>query len=306
MTIRMSYLRIMLGCTLGLIAQSTMAAKYPAMADILASSKNADWRALDPETTLYVELPVGRVIIDLASRFAPLHIAKIKALARKQYFNGLPINRVQENYVVQWSDPRASSDVAASAAVAPEFDVLLTRDMPFARLPDGDVYAPEVGFSEGFPAARDRKLKRAWLAHCYAMVGVGRDNDPTSGSGQELYVVIGHAPRHLDRNVALVGRVVQGMELLTSLPRGTDAMGGYAENQKPLIIKSVMVEADVPVAERTPLEIIRTDTATFAALVESRRNRHEEWFSTPTGHIDLCNVPIVVRPRVCSGANCRG
>lgn len=306
MTIRMSYLKIMLGCALWLIAQSTMAAKYPAMADILASSKNADWRALDPETTLYVELPGGRVIIEMAARFAPLHIAKIKALARKRYFNDLPINRVQDNYVVQWSDPHASSDAAASTAVAPEFDVPLTRDMPFARLPDGDVYAPEVGFSEGFPVARDGKLKRAWLAHCYAMVGVGRDNDPASGTGQELYVVIGHAPRHLDRNVALVGRVVQGMELLTSLPRGTDAMGAYAGNQKPLIIKSVMVEADVLAAERTNLEVIRTDTPTFAALVESRRNRHEEWFFTPTGHIDLCNVPIVVRPKVCSGAKCRG
>ncbi len=304
MTLRKDCRKIMLGCALALVAQTAMASKYLAMGDILASSKNTDWRVLDPETTLYVDLPGGRVIIDMAPRFAPLHIAKIKALARKRYFHGLPINRVQDNYVVQWSDPRASSDAVASKAVAPEFDVPLIRDMPFARLPDGDVYAPEVGFSEGFPMARDRKLKRAWLAHCYAMVGVGRDNDPTSGSGQELYVVIGHAPRHLDRNVALVGRVVQGMELLTSLPRGTDAMGGYAENQKPLIIKSVMVEADVPLAERTQLEIIRTDTPTFAALVESRRNRHEEWFFSPTGHVDLCNVPIVARPRVCPKPNC--
>ncbi len=92
-------------------------------------------------------------------------------------------------------------------------------------MPDGDVYAPEVGFSGGFPAARSSALRRTWLAHCYGMVGVGRDLDVRSGSGAEMYVVIGHAPRHLDRNVALVGRVVQGVELLSSLPRGSADMG---------------------------------------------------------------------------------
>ena len=105
--------------------------------------------------------------------------------------------------------------------------------MPFTRLPDGDVYAPEVGFSDGLPVARSAALHRTWLAHCYGMVGVGRDLDVQSGSGAEMYVVIGHAPRHLDRNVALVGRVVKGMELLAALPRGSEQMGFYAKTEAP-------------------------------------------------------------------------
>ncbi len=87
------------------------------------------------------------------------------------------------------------------------------------RIADG--YAPEVGFSGGFPAARDPRTGETWLVHCYAMVGAGRANEVDSGTGAELYVVTGHAPRQLDRNIALIGRVVQGMELLSVLPRGT-------------------------------------------------------------------------------------
>ena len=175
--------------------------------------------------------------------------------------------------------------------------------MPFTALPDPDTYAAQTGFSDSLPAARNPKIGRTWLTHCYGMVGVGRDLDVRSGSGAELYVVIGHAPRHLDRNVALVGRVVKGMELLSALPRGSADMDFYAKTQTPLPIKSVRVAADVPQAERSNLEVIRTDSAAFAALVESRRNRPEEFFKFPAGRIDLCNVPIAVRQRPAAAAH---
>jgi peptidylprolyl isomerase len=268
------------------------------MPEVLAASSAADWRPPDPENTLYVELPGGRVVIELAPAFAPLHVANIKTLARAGYFNGLAIIREQDNYVAQWGDPENRHPLPLRIGkVAPEFDSTLPPHMSFTRLPDGDVYAPEVGFSEGFPVARSAALHKVWLAHCYGMVGVGRDLDVESGSGAEMYVVIGHAPRHLDRNVALVGRVLKGMELLSSLPRGSAEMGFYAKTEKPLPIRSIRVAADVPAAERSNLEVIRTDTATFTALVESRRNRPEDFFKVPAGRIDLCNVPVAVRER---------
>jgi peptidylprolyl isomerase len=238
------------------------------------------------------------VVIELAPAFAPLHVANIKTLARARYFDGLSVIREQDNYVAQWGDPDNRHPLPAGIGkVAAEFDSALPPHMAFTRLPDGDVYAPEVGFSEGFPVARSPELHKVWLAHCYGMVGVGRDLDAESGSGAEMYVVIGHAPRHLDRNVALVGRVVKGVELLSSLPRGSAEMGFYAKNEKPLPIKSIRVAADVPAAERSNLEVIRTGTPAFAALIESRRNRPEDFFKTQAGRIDLCNVPIAVRER---------
>ncbi len=274
------------------------------MPEILAASAPADWRALDPENTLYLELRGGRVVIELAPRFAPLHVANIKTLTRAHFFDALPIIRVQDNYVAQWGDPEQRHPIPAGIGkVAPEFDSPIPAGMPFTRLPDGDVYAPEVGYSDELPVARSPALHRRWLAHCYAMVGVGRDLDVESGSGAELYVVIGHAPRHLDRNVALVGRVMKGVELLSGLPRGSAEMGFYAKTEAPTPIKSIRIAADVPQSERTDLEVLRTDSSAFAALIESRRNRPEDFFKVPAGHIDLCNVPIAVRERRATAAH---
>jgi peptidylprolyl isomerase len=290
--------KFLIPCALVFLPTAVPAAKHPSMPEVLAASTPADWRALDPDNTLYVELPGGRVVIELAPRFAPLHVANIKTLTRARYFDALSIIRVQENYVAQWGDPDNRHPLPAGIGkVAPEFDSPTPADLPFTRLPDGDVYAPEVGFSDGLPVARSAPLHRTWLAHCYGMVGVGRDLDVQSGSGAELYVVIGHAPRHLDRNVALVGRVVKGMELLSALPRGSEPMGFYSKTEPPTPIKSIRVAADVPRAERSNLEVVRTDSVTFTALVESRRNRPEDFFKVPAGHIDLCNVPIAVRER---------
>jgi peptidylprolyl isomerase len=274
------------------------AAPHPSMSQVLAASKPADWRPVDPENTLYMELPSGRVIIELAPAFAPVHVRNIKTLARTGYFDGLAIIREQDNYVAQWGDAENRHPIpdAIGKSTAAEFDSPLPAHMAFTKLPDGDVYAPEVGFSDGFPVARATAQKRAWLAHCYGMVGVGRDEAADSGSGAELYAVIGHAPRHLDRNVALVGRVLKGMELLSGLPRGTGDLGFYTTEQQPLPIKSVHVAADIPAAQRTNLEVLRTDSATFAALIESRRNRPESFFKLQAGRIELCNVPLPVRP----------
>ncbi len=276
-------------------------AKPVTMAQVLEASKPTDWRALDPDNTLYLDLPAGRVVIELAHAFAPLHAKNIRTLAHEHYFDGLAILRVQDNFVTQWGDPNADDKEkirslgTASKTLAPEFERSIAKDLSFTRLPDGDVYAPEVGFTNGMPAARDSKAGKTWLAHCYGMVGAGRDNAIESGSGAELYVVTSQAPRQLDRNIAVVGRVVQGMEWLSALPRGTGALGFYEKPEQRIAIKSVRLAADVPAAERTPIEILRTDTPTFAALVESRRNRRDDWYKVPAGKIDLCNVPIPVR-----------
>jgi peptidylprolyl isomerase len=271
-------------------------------ADVLAASTAADWRPLDPQNTLYLELPAGRVIIELAPQFAPHHAANIQALAREGYYDGIAVVRSQDNYVVQWADPDGKRPIKnAQRTLAAEFE-RTSRGVPFTPLVDPDTYAPEVGFSDGFPTARDPKFGRAWLVHCYGMVGAGRDNDVDSGGGIELYAVTGHAPRHLDRNVTLVGRVVQGMEMLSALPRGTGALGFYEKPEQRLPIRSVRVAVDLPASQRTELEVLRTDTPTFTAYVEARRNRREEWFKVPAGHVDVCNVPVVSRPRNAAAA----
>ncbi len=270
------------------------------MANVLKSSKPSDWRPLDPNNTIYMQLKSGRVIIELAPTFAPNHVANIRTMVKTKYFDGLAIVRSQDNYVVQWGDPEAGeADAkpfgAAKGRLKGEF-FRSAKGLVFTSLASRDPYANEVGFSGGLPVGRDSATGRAWLAHCYGMVGAGRDVGADSGNGAELYVVIGHAPRHLDRNVTLVGRVVEGMQHLSTLPRGTGELGFYAKAEEPMPIESIRLAADVPVSERVALEVMRTDTATFEKLVDARRTRREEWFVDSVGRIGLCNVPLPVRP----------
>lgn len=262
---------------------------------LAADDAQSPWRPLDPENTLYMELTGGRVIIELAPQFAPNHVKNIKALVRAKYFDQQRINRVQDNFVTQWGDPNFAGPLGEAKRTLPAEFTRSAVGLPFTPLPDPDVYAPQTGFVEGFPAARESPTGRAWLVHCYGMVGVGRDNDANSGGGTELYAVIGHAPRQLDRNITLVGRVVQGMDLLSSLPRGKGSMGLYENPSQHTVIKTMRVAADVPESERTPLEVMRTDSPDFARRVESRRNPSDEWYKVAAGKVDVCNVPIPVR-----------
>jgi peptidylprolyl isomerase len=274
-------------------------------ADILAASPAADWRALDPENTLLMDLPSGQVIIELAPRFAPEHAANIRALARGGYYDGLAILRVQDNFVTQWGDP--DGEDAAKAKVLPagararlpaEFSVPLERvgkSTGFARLPDVDGWAPRTGFAEGMPVAADPKLGQAWLAHCYGMVGAGRNEAVDSSNGTELYAVIGHAPRGLDLNITVVGRVLKGMELLSALPRGAAAMGFYDKPEQRTGIQRVRLLAEVPTAERPALQVLKTESTTWTQLLDARRYRGG-WFVHSPKHIDICSAAVPTRP----------
>lgn len=281
-------------------AGATAVAATLTMAEVLEASKADEWRSPDPERLLYLEIPDGRVVIELAQDFAPKHVANIQQLVRQNYFDGLAILRAQDNFVVQWGDPEAEDEAKrrsvgkASRTLGPEFE-RPSAGLDFVQLQEADGYAREVGFSNGFPAGRDPVEGRAWAAHCYGTLGVGRDNAADSGGGTELYVVTGHAPRQLDRNITVVGRVIKGMELLSSLPRGTAALGFYDKPEQRTTIKSIRVAADVPEKDRESLELLRTDSESFQKLIEARRNRRDEWYKRPAGHIDLCSVPLPVR-----------
>ncbi len=297
-----------LALTLTAVATSVAAEPPPpppppgTMAAVLAASQPGEWRRLDPARTVYMDLDAGRVVIELAPTFAPKLYDNLRTLVRTGYFDGLSVNRVQDNFVVQWGDADGKRAAPIGKTSPPEFERAWSADLAFTVLPDGDVFAPQVGFVEGFPVAGDRAAGRIWMAHCYGALGVGRDNAADSGTGVELYAVIGHAPRQLDRNITVAGRVVQGMELLAALPRGSQAMGFYATAPERVTIRRVRFADALPAAERVGLEALRTDSASFAAVVESRRNRRDGWYLKPAGRIDLCSVPLPVRSVVAEPA----
>jgi peptidylprolyl isomerase len=288
----MLVLRMRLTLAATLLLATAASAAPPALKspdEVLKASPKSDWHRLDPAELMVMELKNGRVVIALAPGFAPRTVANIQKLVRDGYFSkGAAIIRSQDNYVVQWArDPEPKSTGGWA-----EFE----RDVSpgFHALKDPDTYAPQAGFDGDFPAASDGR--REWLVHCYGMVGAGRDLAPATGDGAELYAVTGQAPRHLDRNITMVGRVVQGMELLSSLPRGSAPMGFYAKPAQHVTILSVAMANALPPNAQPRLEALTTASNSFAAYAEARRNRGGPFFVRPAGRVDVCNIPLPVRP----------
>jgi len=270
-------------------------ARLPTAADIVAAAPSGAWAPIPAEDLLIVDLDNRqRVVIALAPGFAPVHVANIRRLARSGWFAGTTINRVQDNYVTQWGDATEKKPLPVGLVADPpaEYERALPG-LDFRPMPFRDAYAERSGHASGWPVASDGR--RAWLTHCYGMVGVGRNLSPDTGTGAELYAVIGHGPRHLDRNIALVGRVLSGMEALSALPRGTEMLGFYKEGIARPAIVAARLAADLPAAERPAFELMRSDSASFADWMAARANRKDDFFVRPAGALDICNALPPVR-----------
>jgi peptidylprolyl isomerase len=267
--------------------------------DVVAAAPASAWTTIPADDLMVMDLANGgRVVIQLAPAFAPVHVANIKALARGSYWNGATIYRVQDNYVAQWGLNESDKPWPAGVTAKPPAEY--TRPLKGLRItPLGspDAYAPGVGFADGWPVAYNRKQGWADLTHCYGSVGVGRDLSPDTGTGGELYAVIGNAPRPLDRVIALVGRVVEGIDKLSTLPRGTEALGFYKDKAQYVPITSIRIASDMPVGERPSFEVMDTASASFASYVKIRANRHDDFYIAPAGGVDLCNVQVPVRKK---------
>ena len=286
---------------LPLLAQE--AKTHPAPSEIVAAAKANAWVAIKSSDLMIMDLAPDskgkprRVVIQLMpAPFSQGWVSNIRKLATAHYWDSTSINRVQDNYVAQWGDATEKKALPEGLAVVPESDYVTpdwpSKDWIFAQA-DGrpDAYAGAHGFYVGWPLAQGRK--GLWPIHCYGMVGVGRNLSPDTGSGAELYTVIGHAPRHLDRNIALVGRVIEGIEHLSSLPRGTGALGFYEKEEERVPILSVRLgnEAkDVPA-----FEYLDTESESFAAYADARANRRDPFFNIPAGGADICNIPVPIR-----------
>lgn len=322
-------------------------ASHPSPNEIVAQASPEEWIAIAPEDLLVMRLAPdaeGRereVVIQLVpAPFSEGWVENIRTFARARWYDGISVNRVQDNYVVQWGDPNYDNPEAeGEAKPLPEglkvvseaqYTASLTESMSdelSGKVADGlravlasedepatiendrirsalrQTYLRSDPYSQfnfalgGWPVAIDADQATAWPVHCYGMVGVGRGYSPDTGSGAELYTVIGHAPRHLDRNIALVGRIISGMEHLSSLPRGSGALGFYTQEEfdKRTPILSVRMASDLPEAERPRFEYLSTEGGTFARYAEARANRRDPFFIHPAGGADICNIPVPVR-----------
>ena len=293
----MQYCGVPIAALLLFNVSTSFADKALTTSDVMEALQDSDWRQPEPGNLLFMRLPEGEVIFELAPGFAPQTVANIKTLVDERYYDGLAIVRSHDNYVAQWADPAEDEEKlrllgSAATTITPEFDQP-AKSLDLIRVDSRDAYADVVGFVDGFPAASDGE--RTWLIHCYGTLAVARGMEPNSGNGSSLYVVTGHAPRHLDRNLTVVGRVLSGIEHLSALPRGTGPLGFYETAEEQVPISSLRSGINVPAAERPDIDVLRTDTEVFQAYVRTRAYRYEDFWVHPTGRIEICNINPPVR-----------
>jgi peptidylprolyl isomerase len=268
---------------------------YPiSSSEVIEKAKADDWVAINPENLMIMRLgPTKTVVIELAPGFAPSHIANIKTLIKAGFFNGSAVLRVQDNYVTQWGRPDDDpiKAVGIKTNLAAEYD----RDRPegFKSLPYKDAYAKKIGVADGWVVASNNK--NYWLPHCYGAVAVGRDSVPDTGSGESLYTVIGHSPRHLDRNLSVVGRVIAGMEHLSALPRGTGALGFYNTVKERTAITKVELASDLSPDKAPRFERLKTEKPIYDQWLKARANRGGPFFLLPFNAVDICHAAPPIR-----------
>jgi len=281
---------------LPLLCVATSTPKLPTPNDIVAAAPSSAWSPIAADDLLVLDFDnKSRVVLALAPAFAPVHVSNIKALVRAGWFDGITINRVQDNYVTQWGDATEKKALPPSVGNPPAEYERPLAGLDFRPMGFRDVYATRTGHAAVWPVASD--AGKAWLPHCYGMVGVGRNNPPDTGTGAELYAIIGHGPRHLDRNIALVGRVVAGIEALSALPRGTEQLGFYKEGATRPTIVAARLASDIAEAERPSFEVMTSGTPAFAQWLAARASRKDEFFIRPAGALDICNALPPVRQR---------
>jgi cyclophilin family peptidyl-prolyl cis-trans isomerase len=279
---------------------------------ILSASAHAEnapptdaWRDVDPNNLVLIDVKYGEIAVELAPEFAPHHAVRLRKLIRAHFYDGLSFYRVIDGFVAQGG---IGEGTASTESYSPEqekkwpplkreFDRPIEGGGTFAPLGNADLFAPEVGYVDGFPVGRDVKEGRMWPLHCTGTFAFARDNDPDTAT-TEFYIVIGERPARLERNLSAFGRVIDGMQYVQKLERGDPAIdsGVIQDPAKQDKIIRMRLASDMPESERPKFQVMRTDSETFAQLKESKRNlTNPFFFRKPAPILDICAIQAPVR-----------
>ena len=225
-----------------------------------------DWRTVDPENMLVIETSKGRVVVELAPQVAPLHVERIKTLARQKFYDGLEFFRVIDGFMDQTGDPK-NDGTGQSELPDIKGEFFFKRapaDPEFVSI--GTVITSEAGFIGSMPVfsqlammaplMADGKVN-AWGAFCPGVVGAARSGDPDSANSQ-FFLMRDHYPA-LEKTYTAYGRALVGIDVIRAIKVGEPV----APPRDTLV--SVRVAADLPEVERPKIRVVDTKSAWFKA-----------------------------------------
>jgi len=260
------------------------------------SAQSNEWRALNPDKTVLLTLPQGKVVIELAPQFSPAHVKQFTQLVRSGHYDGNKFYRVIDGFVAQGGPADGSPQDKAVPELKIEGDWSTDKNWQFTKVQDNDLFAEQTGFKEGFPLGHNPSENKAWLLHCPGIIAMARSNTPDSASSH-FYITNGQAPRYLDRIMTVFGRVVYGMNHVQSITRTATIEGEEAipeSAQTPML--SMQIMSDVSKDEQIHLEIQNTEHPAFIQKLADRRARKNAFFyKKPPPVLDICQTPVLSR-----------
>ena len=267
-----------------------------ASASTAEAAKEPVWREVDPDRLVFMELQEGLAIIELNPLFAPKTVRQFRELVQQGFYDGLSFYRVIEGFVAQGGDGSDLGERSNIPLIEAEFEREWSEEFAYTRAQKPDFFAPETGFIDGFAVGRDPDKNTAWLTHCPGIVAMAR-NDGADSSRTDFYFVIGQAPRYLDRNMNVFGRVIHGMEVVQKIRRGPAADNGIIRDDTASSrIRSIRLANDIPEEERLKAYVLDTSSKGFAELLRDRRERRQRFFHhKPPQVLDVCQVPMAGR-----------
>ena len=273
-----------------------------------APERPQDWREVQPDNLVLIDTRYGEVAVELAPTFAPKHVERVRALIRAHFYDGLSFYRVIDGFVAQGGigegtastkdHPKEATSLSQWPALNAEFEHPVGSEIKFTPLGNDDLFASEVGHVNGFPVGRDAKAGREWMIHCPGTFAFARDNGADTAT-TEFYIVIGEAPRRLDRNLTAFGRVIEGMQYLQKLTRGDQKVenGVIQDATKRDPIVRMRLASDIPQKDRPRFQVMRTESPSFENEKALRKNPAPDFYiHTPPPVLDICGLSVPVRP----------
>ncbi|KGJ96817.1 peptidylprolyl isomerase [Colwellia psychrerythraea] len=255
------------------------------------------WRKLPLNNTVLLTLPHGKVVIELAPQFSPKNTAQFSKLTQQGFYDGTKFYRVIDGFVAQAGPKDGSKKDLSVPILAMEADFKVAKDWAYTPVQQQGLFAQQTGFKDGFAIAyqqgKSPNSGKAWLTHCPGTIAMARNNAADSASSH-FYIVIGQAPRYLDRIMTIYGRVVHGMQHVQAIQRTAVIEGEYAVDHRDFTeIVSMQLMSDVAKAEQIHIEVENTESKAFAERLVKRRNRDSAFFyNKPPPVLDVCQIPI--------------
>ena len=249
---------------------------------------DAEWRTPDPDNLLVIDTNKGRIVVEMYPKIAPAHVAQIRTLARRHFYDGLTFFRVIDEFMDQTGDPKNTGEGGSDLPnLKGEFIFRRGADMPFVKgLSNNGV---DLGFMDGMPIAgqtealmtmtADGKVN-AWAVYCPGVAAMARAGDPDSANSQ-FFLMRGTYPSLMQKYTAW-GRVLTGQDVVNSIKTGEPV----ADPQDKML--TVRVASDMPAADRPKVQVQDTRGPAFRqALARSIADKQ------PTAAV--CELPVLTR-----------